>query len=764
MIAYLLKVSFVLGVAYLFYKAVLQQESYFAANRFYLIACIALAFALPFVSLPRLVHHQGYVDRIFENAYSREHGAPAQQLSQPRLRPAEPLAPVAWSRQDAASITEPQAAATETQAQGAGEVSWMYWLSVLYLFGVGVFALNLLFQIGGVLFRALASTDKVEDGACVIVNTAAKQAPCSFFRYIFIHPGDYDYQTYEQIIAHEKIHARLGHSLDLLIAELAVILLWFNPLSWLLRKEIEKNNEYQTDATLLEQSTISKDQYQLSLVQIAVPHKPLSITTNYNQSLLKQRILMMNAKKSTLYGYWKYAFLAPLFFGTLLLINKPATSQELDKGSTVAGFLPLSKPDTGPERRAAEQESKAGEGIPQDVQPANAPVEGQGNTFNIKGAQADMGRGYWYSRRENGSYCIDFKGNQGAGGWNMSRCFARESFEKQAGGTYVMRREAGRLTLQGDPESEVSQGKYSFSENPDFSKYLTSQNITNNDKNFLFHLFFGNIDRRYVEYLQQNYKEVAGARLLELAIHGISLEEYQNYMALFDKYSQKKPSMAEVVEAKIHDIDQAYVEELQAIGFKGLSFKKMMEARIHGVNRAYVEELRKAGFTNLSIDKIIEAKIHGINPAVSRELQALGFGKLDLDEMISLQIHDVDASYIQELQSAGLGKLSLEQVVEAKIHGLDAASVKEIRGLGFKDLDWQEIMAAQIHGVDAAYVEELRKAGLQNLTISKAVEAKIHGIDSRFIKQAREKGYNFSSVDKYVALKIHGMAIESLKE
>jgi hypothetical protein len=38
---------------------------------------------------------------------------------------------------------------------------------------------------------------------------------------------------------------------------------------------------------------------------------------------------MMNAKKSTPNRYWKYAFLAPLFFGALLLLNEPAASQDV---------------------------------------------------------------------------------------------------------------------------------------------------------------------------------------------------------------------------------------------------------------------------------------------------------------------------------------------------------------------------------------------------------------------------------------------------
>ncbi|MEE9373621.1 MAG: M56 family metallopeptidase [Saprospiraceae bacterium] len=103
--------------------------------------------------------------------------------------------------------------------------------------------------------------DRIVSEGCVIVNMKDTTEPCSFFKYIFINPATYDYNTYEQILTHEKIHVRKFHSLDLLVSELAVILLWFNPFIWLIRKEIEKNIEYQTDDILVKDNTSQKKKY-----------------------------------------------------------------------------------------------------------------------------------------------------------------------------------------------------------------------------------------------------------------------------------------------------------------------------------------------------------------------------------------------------------------------------------------------------------------------------------------------------------------------
>jgi hypothetical protein len=108
-----------------------------------------------------------------------------------------------------------------------------------------------------------------------------------------------------------------------MLAEVAVMLLWFNPAVWMLRKEIEKNIEFETDDLMLARDPVQREGYQLNLLRIATDKKPLTITTNYNQSLIKQRILRMNAKRSNSDGYWKYAFMVPLLLVMILFINKP---------------------------------------------------------------------------------------------------------------------------------------------------------------------------------------------------------------------------------------------------------------------------------------------------------------------------------------------------------------------------------------------------------------------------------------------------------
>ncbi len=319
MFALLVKASLIVAVLLAFYKLFLERESFFSANRIFLIGSIVLTFLLPFISLPDVINDQGFVSTIIERADQNESLQPSAQST--------------YSE----SGKKPASAADENSAQQT--VGLLDWLLRLYYFGVAIFTLNLLMQVANLLIKAKKSSDKIHDTDGVIIPRYPGQSPCSFFNYIFINPADYDYETYEQILEHEKIHLKKLHALDLLLAEIVIIFLWFNPAAWILKKEVEKNIEFETDDLMINKKTVEKQKYQMNLLAVATHAKPLVITTNYNQSLIKQRIIKMNAKKSNPYSYWKYAFMIPLIFSMILVLNKPlaaftATAAQLSSSET----------------------------------------------------------------------------------------------------------------------------------------------------------------------------------------------------------------------------------------------------------------------------------------------------------------------------------------------------------------------------------------------------------------------------------------------
>lgn len=333
----LIKASVVIIALLGFYKLLLEKESFFRANRIYLLSCLLFAFLLPFVGLPEISQHQGYVTSLLDSPMKsdvepliKSQPAPSEvesieeQCIREELKNETKEFDNTSKRQETLADTEPSAQANATS----------YWsklrlkdiLLLIYFVGVIALALRLIKQVFQTLKNVRRTEDKIEDEGMTVVNLSGDIDPCSFFKYIFINPEKYDYETYEQILSHERIHVKQRHSIDLLLAEIAIILMWFNPFIWVLRKEIEKNIEYQTDDLLVNGASDIRENYQMNLVKIANGNKPLVVTTNYNQSLIKQRILKMNNVKSNNQRYWKYTLIAPIVLGLVVFLNKPNTS------------------------------------------------------------------------------------------------------------------------------------------------------------------------------------------------------------------------------------------------------------------------------------------------------------------------------------------------------------------------------------------------------------------------------------------------------
>src|SRR3984957_6593230 len=368
MIPYILHVSVIVIVCFLFYKLFLQKETFYQLNRWTLLTCLAVSFILPLLPAPHGFSWRermewspalvaGHVDatasaagartadrdKTASRAITARAGAIESRAGtiKPRSAAAEPGSDVIDIRSTGNEIvtTTPSPTATmtplpastlppaATASPSPGPLSILlmivHALFYCYLIGVCLFGAYFILQIAILCYQS-NTQPVVRDGRYRIVETSGNRAPCSFGNNIFINPRLYDPATYQQILIHEKIHVSGRHTLDILLAEIAVVLQWFNPFIWLYRREVENNLEFLTDQSVLLHRGVERFTYQLSLLRVSAPHLPFSITNNYNQSLLKRRIVMMNSQRSPRLTVWKYFFLLPILTVLVCTLNKPA--------------------------------------------------------------------------------------------------------------------------------------------------------------------------------------------------------------------------------------------------------------------------------------------------------------------------------------------------------------------------------------------------------------------------------------------------------
>ena len=183
-------------------------------------------------------------------------------------------------------------------------------LVVIFLLGAAFMVVRLAMSWLSV-WRVVRSGEYEELGEGVRLTVVEKlSSPFSWFRHVVVSRTDMD-ENRDMILEHELAHVRFGHSWDVLFVDLALIVWWFNPAMWLLRRELQSLHEYQADDAVLNRGIDAKT-YQLLLIKRAVGSRLHSVANCLNHSNLKNRITMMCRKQSSRWQSAKLLLVLPM--------------------------------------------------------------------------------------------------------------------------------------------------------------------------------------------------------------------------------------------------------------------------------------------------------------------------------------------------------------------------------------------------------------------------------------------------------------------
>jgi TonB family protein len=265
---YLLQSAAGLLLFYICFLLVLRKEAYFRFNRFYLIGAVILSSTLPIISF-NVVE---LLSRTSEEAATiyLSYQVTAYQLNEVVVGSA-PL---------------------ETSA-----FSFMHVLLAVYLAGVSFKAAQLLYRTT-MLIRFASRCEHIRAGKLIFVITEAETPTFSFLNYIFISRALFENKhEFNAIIQHENVHSRQLHSVDLIFAEIMLIIQWFNPIAYLIRNYIKENHEFLADNQVIE-TTGHTENYQALLIAHSSPVLTNILTHNFSYSLIKRRLHMMKKPRN----------------------------------------------------------------------------------------------------------------------------------------------------------------------------------------------------------------------------------------------------------------------------------------------------------------------------------------------------------------------------------------------------------------------------------------------------------------------------------
>ena len=290
--AYLLKVNVAFVLFYAFYRLFFYKDTFFKLRRAILLAFFGLALFYPLLNIQDWVRQQEPIADVIY-MYSA-------------------MLPEATAKADAA-------ASVDWYGWLLGSLGFIYWGIVAFLCG------RFLVQLSSILWLAHTS-ERVVIHETPVYALRKAAGPFSFFRMVFLHPESHSDKETDEILTHECTHVSQWHSIDVILSEMMCMACWFNPFVWLLKREVRHNLEYLADNTVIQSGYDSKS-YQYHLLGLAHHQSVTTLYNSFNVLHLKNRIMMLNKKRSPGIVRTKYLIFIPLVGILMLLSNIEAVAR-----------------------------------------------------------------------------------------------------------------------------------------------------------------------------------------------------------------------------------------------------------------------------------------------------------------------------------------------------------------------------------------------------------------------------------------------------
>ncbi|WP_374550470.1 M56 family metallopeptidase [Flavobacterium sp.] len=295
---YLIKSSGLLAMFYLAYQFLIQKETFFNTNRWFLLSGLLASLLLPLVTIKKIVYIEvpkATVDKFM--VYSQPNNSVSKEL--PTVE----------------------------------AFHWIDYVWVVYIAIAMILVVKIIISIIS-LYKMLLKQQIVVKENIKFIDLNKNIAPFSFFKYIVFNSNLYNKEELNSILLHEEIHCKEKHTIDLLIARMFCVIFWFNPFMWLYKKAIIQNLEYIADSKAMLQIE-DKKEYQRALLKVVTHQNSLSITNQFYQSLIKKRIVMLNKNQSHKRNSLKYALVLPALIAFIVFFQIQTIAQEKEtKNST----------------------------------------------------------------------------------------------------------------------------------------------------------------------------------------------------------------------------------------------------------------------------------------------------------------------------------------------------------------------------------------------------------------------------------------------
>ena len=202
------------------------------------------------------------------------------------------------------------------------------WLAALMLLGMVVMAVRLLVEF----FRISHYIGRLEkrpvNGRTTVALTDNQLLPFSYRHYVVMSHRDYQLAD-QAVMLHEQTHVRHHHTTDFFLVNMVLVLQWFNPFAWLLRKEIAMVHEYEADEDVVSAGVDTSRYMQLLMDKATTPALFALANCFSGKGMLRQRFEMMAQRRSSNSSRWRILWLFPVVVCSLAMTARTVTEYKV---------------------------------------------------------------------------------------------------------------------------------------------------------------------------------------------------------------------------------------------------------------------------------------------------------------------------------------------------------------------------------------------------------------------------------------------------
>lgn len=307
MISYLLNSGLLLALLLVFYKLLLEKEKLHRFNRGFLLFSLIFGLSVPFISFDLNYDISGL---------GIKEGIPQsiENISEPINLVVSKLGPITDSQLDPDSF------------------SYFRVIWGIYILGAIIFGFRMLKSLLKIFF-SVKSANVVAHKTGRLVLLAEDITPHTFLSSIFLNEEKYRRGDIpDEILAHEMSHVKGKHSLDVLFIELLKIVFWFNPVFYFYKSSIQLNHEFLADEVIIKNSK-NISFYQKLLIDHTQQLQAISLTSNFNYSLTKKRLIMMTKKTSRAQTMFRKLCFIPILALSVLAFSDISYAQSIQQAT-----------------------------------------------------------------------------------------------------------------------------------------------------------------------------------------------------------------------------------------------------------------------------------------------------------------------------------------------------------------------------------------------------------------------------------------------